>query len=143
MSEKSGKILEDVKVSVKMKLSAFWITIMFLYVYADILWLYKPGTIGEIMAGKIGPFEVSQATLLAASIVVIIPAIMVFLSLALKPKVNRWTNIIVGALFTLVNISNLLGENWVFYILFGIFEIVLTVLIVRTAWKWPAANQAT
>ena len=143
MSEKSGRILEDVKVSVKMKLSALWVAMMFLYVYADLLTFYRPGWIGEIMEGKMGPLEASQASLLAASIVVIIPAIMVFLSLTLKPKVNRWANITAGVLFTLVNIGNLIGENWAYYILFGILEIVLTVLIVWTAWKWPAANKAT
>ena len=41
--------MEDVKINVKMKLSALWVAVMFLYVYGDIFGLYKPGHIQEIM----------------------------------------------------------------------------------------------
>ena len=67
----------------------------------------------------------------------IIPAVMVFLSLTLKPRVNRWANIIFGVLYTFVNISNLIGETWAYYIFFGIVEIMLTFLIIWHASKWP------
>ena len=133
----SARILEDVKMNVKLKLSALWATMMFLYIYADVLSLFEPGQLDEMTQGRMGPFQVSQGSLLAASIVVIIPALMVFLSLTLKPSVNRWTNITLGVLFTFVNISNLIGETWVYYLLFGALEIVLTLLIVRYAWTWP------
>jgi hypothetical protein len=45
-------------------------------------------------------------------------------------------NVILGGLYTAVNIGNLIGETWAFYILFGIGEMVLTLLIVGHAWKW-------
>ncbi len=126
-----------VKINVKMKLSALWIALMLVYIYADILSNFKPGAIEKTMEGFMGPFPVTQASLLSASILMIIPAVMVFLSLALKPKVNRWANIILGVLFTLVNISNLIGEtSWIFYISFVVVEIALTLLIVGHAWKW-------
>jgi signal transduction histidine kinase len=83
-----------------------------------------------------GPFPVTQGSLLSASILMMIPAVMVFLSLTLKPKVNRWANIILGVLYTFVNISLLIGETWVFYISFVVVEIALTLLIVGYAWKW-------
>ena len=137
MTNTSARILEDVKMNVRLKLSALWAAMMFLYIYADVLSLFRPGQLDEITQGRMGPFQVSQGSLLIASIVVIIPALMVFLSLTLKPSVNRWTNITLGVLFTLVNISNLIGETWVFYLLFGALEIVLTLLIVRYAWTWP------
>ena len=73
-----------------------------------------------------GPFPVTQGSLLAASILMMIPAVMVFLSLALKPRVNRWANIILGVLYTAVNIGNLVGETWAYYIFFGIVEIALS-----------------
>jgi len=127
---------EDVKISVRLKLSALWIAMMFVYIYADIFSLYKPGVIEAMMEGRMGPFPVTQASLLTASILVIIPAVMVFLSLVLTPKAARWANIILGVLYTLVNISNLIGETWAFYILSGIVELVPTLLIVGYAWKW-------
>jgi len=128
--------MEDMKIGVKMKLSALWVAMMLLYIYADILSLFRPGQIEEMREGLMGPLPVTQASLLVASILMIIPAVMVFLSLTLKPKVNRWANVTLGVLYTLVNISNLIGETWAYYIFFGIMEIVLTLLIVWYAWKW-------
>jgi hypothetical protein len=127
---------QDVRVNVKMKLSALWVALMLVYIYCDIFSLYRTGQIEGMISGRMGPFPVTQASLLSASILMIIPAVMVFLSLTLKPNVDRWANIILGVLYTFVNISNLIGETWVYYIFSGVVEIVLTFLIVGYAWKW-------
>jgi len=128
---------EDIKINVKMKISALWAAMMLLYIYADILSLFRPGQIEEMIEGLMGPFPVTQASLLTASVLMIIPAVMVFLSLILKPKADRWVNIALGVLYTAVNISNLLGETWAYYILFGVVEIACTSLIVWYSWRWP------
>ncbi len=131
---------EDMKINVKMKLSSLWVALMLIYIYADILSNFKPGAIEKMMNGFMGPFPVTQGSLLSASILMMIPAIMVFLSLALKSNVNRWVNIILGVLYTFVNISNLFGEaSWIFYMSFGVVEIALTLLIVWNAWKWSVS----
>ncbi len=124
------------KINVKMKLSALWVTLMLVYIYCDIYSLFRTGQLEEMISGRMGPFKVTQGSLLAASILMIIPAVMVFLSLTLKPKVDRWVNIILGVLYTFVNISNLIGESWVYYIFSGVIELGLTLLIVWYAWKW-------
>ena len=95
------------------------------------------------MAGQMGPLPVTQGSLLTASILMMIPAVMVFLSLVLKPKAVRWANIILGALYTLINISNLIGETWVYYISFGVVEIALTLLIIWQSWKWMDSEGET
>jgi hypothetical protein len=128
---------EVVKINMKMKLSALWVALMLIYAYADILSLFKAGAIEKMMDGFMGPFPVTQGSLLSASILMMIPAVMVFLALALKAKVNRWVNIILGVLYTFVNISNLIGETWIYYISFVVVEIALTLLIVWFAWRWP------
>ena len=125
-------ILEDVR----MKLSALWVSMMLLYIYADILSLFRPGQVEEMIDGRMGPFPVTQGSLMTASILMIIPAVMVFLSITLMPAGNRWVNIVFGALYTIVNISNLIGEIWIYYISFGVVEIALTLLIIWYAWKW-------
>ncbi len=127
---------EDVKINVKIKLSGLWAALMFIYVYADILQQFMPGKIEKAMEGFMGPFPVTQTGLLSAAILMTIPAVMVFLCLTMKAKVNRRANILLGGLYTLVNISNLIGETWAFYILFVVVEIALTFLIVGHAWKW-------
>lgn len=129
--------MEDVKINVKIKLSALWIALMLLYIYADILSLFQPGQVQEMLEGMMGPFPATQGSLLAASILMMIPAVMVFLSLILNAKVNRGVNILFGLLYTLVNISNLIGETWVYYLSFGVVEIICTGMIIWHAWKWP------
>ena len=65
-----------------------------------------------------------------------IPSVMVFLSLVLKPRLNRWLNIVLGAIYTIIILITMPGE-WVFYIFLGVVEIALTTLVVWYAWKWP------
>ncbi len=136
-NEKSSSNLEDVKVNMKVKLSALWAALMFLYVYVDIFAFYKPGTVENILAGKVWELEITQTWALAALLLMTIPSVMIFLSLILKPKVNRWTNIIVAILYIVVSITNAIGESWVFILFGSIVEVVLLSLIVWYAWKWP------
>lgn len=136
-NKNTASTLENVKINVKIKLSALWITMMLLYIYADILSLFRPGELDEILKGFMGPFPATQGSLFVASIMMMIPAVMVFLSLVLKPRVNRGVNIVLGVLYILVNISNLIGESWAYYVAFGLIEIMFAVLIVWVAWKWP------
>jgi hypothetical protein len=138
----ADRTLVDPSVSVKVRLAGLWAAMMLLYVYADILSLFRPGQIAEIESGEIGPFDVSQSSLVIASLIVILPALMIALSLTLRASINRPANLAFGLLFTLVNISNLLGESWVYYFLFGLLEIVLTLTIVATAWNWPRRDSS-
>ena len=136
-NKKTSRNLEDVKVNVKIKLSALWVALMFLYVYVDIFAFYKPGTIENILAGKVWEFEITQAWALTALILMTIPSVMIFLSLILKPKVNRWANIIVAIFYIVVSVTTPLGESWAFIWFGSIVEVVLLSLIVWYAWKWP------
>jgi hypothetical protein len=137
IARKTGTEFENRTVDTKLKLSAAWMALIALYIYADFLSLYRPGQIDEVRRGVMGPFEVSQATLLVASLIVMIPAVMIVLSLLLSAGVNRSLNLVVAILYTLVNISNLVGEGWAYYFMFGIAEIAITLHIFFTAWRWP------
>ncbi len=127
---------EGTKINIRVKLSALWAALMLVYIYADIISLFKPGVVDEMAAGRMGPFPATQGSLFAAAILMLLPALMVALSITLKPRVNRWTNITLGVLYTFVNIGNLIGEPWAYYVLFVSAEIVLTCLITWFAWKW-------
>jgi hypothetical protein len=124
-------------VNTKVKLASAWVALIAFYIYADFLSLYRPGEIDEIRRGVMGPLEVSQATLLVASVIVMIPAVMIVLSVLLPAGVNRSLNLVLAVLYTLVNISNLVGESWAYYFLFGIAEIAITTYVFLTAWRWP------
>ena len=135
---KTARILEDVTISTKMKLSALWASVMFCYIYGDFFSFFAPGEyMTQIMAGKIGPFPVTQGSLLGVSAFMSIPCVMVFLSLILKPKASRWTNIVIGLFYTVTNGMSFLANSWAFMIYFGIIESGLTLLIVWYAYRWP------
>ena len=132
--------LEDVKINLKIKLSALWVAVMLCYAYGDILGFMKLGAIEHYIKG-IGATgsPITQVTLLGIAIIMAIPSVMVFLSLTLKPKVNRRANIILGIFYTcFIPLSMLIATSVsAFYIFLGIVEVVLTALIVWYAWKWP------
>ncbi len=50
---------EDVKVNVKLKLASLWASFMFLYIYVDYFHLYMPGSLKDILAGKVFVFNIS------------------------------------------------------------------------------------
>ena len=126
--------MEDIRVN--MKLAALWASFMFLYIYVDYFHLYMPGSIEDILAGKVFTFDISYVFLLIAMIFVVIPALMIFLSVALPAKVNRWANIIIAALYIPYMLFNLVGEAWVHMYFAAAVEVALLLLIIRYAWKW-------
>jgi hypothetical protein len=131
------KALEDIKVNVKLKLAALWTAFMFLYIYVDYFHLYMPGSLEDMLAGKVFTFEVTQAFLLIVLVLVAIPVLMIFLSVALPAKVNRWTNIIVAAVYIPYMLFNLAGEAWTHMVFGAVVEVVLLLLVIWYAWKWP------
>lgn len=133
----SNAELENSKINIKFKLMGLWITLMLLYIYADLFSFYRPGYISEVIAGFIGPLSVNQITLAASSVLMLIPAFMIIVCLFIKANALRWINIVIGALYTLVGIGNLAGEVWVYYLMYGIAEIFITITIMILAFKWP------
>jgi hypothetical protein len=134
---KNSKHLQDLKVNVKIKLAALWVTLLLIYIYVDIFGLYRPGVIEDILRGKVWEFEISQGWALGALLLMMIPSLMVFLSLILKAGVNRWVNIIVAILYIAVGIGTTIGETWAFYIVGHVVGIVVLLVIVWTASRWP------
>ena len=124
------------KIPTAIKLAGLWTTLMLLYIYCDIYATFRTGFLEEAMAGKMGPFEVSQLSLALAGALMIIPALMITANLFLKQKAAKWANIIIGGLYTLINIGNLMGETWAYYWLYGLCEIFITVVIIIVAIKW-------
>lgn len=129
--------LEDINLDVKLKLAALWVSFMFLYIYVDYFHLYMPGSLGDILAGKMFIFDITQVILLIGLVSVTIPALMIFLSVAMPAIVNRWTNISVAATYIPYTLFNLAGESWMHMVFGAITEIILLLLIISYAWKWP------
>ena len=127
----------DPQVPRQVKLAAAWTSFMCLYIYVDVLGLYKPGAVEGILNGKVFTFDITQtfaASALAASMV---PIMMIVLSTTLPPRANRMTNLVVGALLIPWMAFNLTGGEWLAYYGLGFaLELTLLAFIIRSAWTW-------
>ncbi len=127
----------------KLKLSALWASTMFCYLYCDYFELYTPEKLESMLRGDLGPMgSVTQGVLIGLSVMMAIPSLMVFMSVALPARYNKLLNIVVGAFFTLLLAWLTYSAEWYFYKFFAGIETVLTALVVWYAWRWPKAISA-
>jgi hypothetical protein len=134
---KDKPALLDHKVDTKLIIMSAWITIMCLYMYCDIFSLYRPGYIDSIARGKMGFLDISQMSLFFASLLMVIPSMMIFASALAVARVGRIVNLVISPIYFLVNIGNLLAESWAYYYLFGLLELGLVILIFIISLRWP------
>jgi len=133
----SHERLEELPVGVPVKLAALWAGFMFLYIYVDYFALYMPGKVTDILNGKVFVFDITHRFLLVALVSVTVPALMIFLSVALPARVNRWANLSVATVYIPYSLFNLAGEAWMHMVVGAVVEVFLLCLIIRYAWKWP------
>src|ERR671910_1482533 len=129
-------------VSVRVKISALWTSLLFVFAYVDLFSLYRPDFRADLEAGEIAGFMINQSFLLGTTAYVVIPSLMVFLALVLRPRVNRIANIALGILYALTIIAGAIGE-WNYYILGSAIEVALLAAIVYYAWTWPKESPST
>jgi len=129
----------DTQVDVKLVLCALWIAMLFVFAYVDIFGFLRADVLNAALDGKVATtgFTINQVFLTFTLIYILLPALMVVLSLLLKPRVNRIINIVVSLLYIITIIGSAIGETWVYYLLGSFIEVILLVAIARTAWKWP------
>ncbi|MBT2620512.1 MULTISPECIES: DUF6326 family protein [Chryseobacterium] len=129
--------LEDIPVNIKIKLAGLWTSVTLCYLYGDYFELYIPGKAQGLVDGT--NLLDTPIKLFLASLLLSIPAVMVFLSLILKATINRIFNIIFGIFFTgiMLLIAVTSFSAWqTFYVFLAILESIITLLIVWYAWKW-------
>ena len=117
---------------VRIKLSALWISLMLTYLLGDVLRIFS----GDFSAGEIGEMQVSQGMYLGMAILMVVPVLMVFLSLTLGYKANRWANIILAIFFFAFNLIGLPTYPSAYDRFLIIVGLLLNVLTVWYAWKW-------
>lgn len=135
------RTLEDKSVNVKVKLALLWVALMFLYIYNDIFSMYQPGHVADLVEGHVEGVQFTPALLLGAALLMAIPSFMILLSLILKAGVNRLVNLIAAAFQILVLIGTQFvgeGETWLYWRFNELLEAIFLVIIIITAWKWPA-----
>ncbi len=136
-----SKSLTDYSINIKIKLAALWTALMFLYVYADFFQLMTPKKLEKMINLQTPMGPTSPEILVIFSVILIIPALMIFLSVFLKPQINKWLNIIVALIYasmSILIIVSTIGDQWhTFYVLYNFVEAIVFSIIIWQAWKWP------
>lgn len=139
--------LEDLGIPVQAKLAAAWTSFMFLYAYVDILAFYKPGVVDDILVGIVWEFDITQTWAITALTLLAIPILMVVLSMTLRARANRITNLIVGSTqvpFAAFNAVGEVGEPWMYFYVLGVaLELIVLAFILRSAWTWPRRSMSS
>ena len=129
--------MEDIRV----RLSVLWLFATLNYIYADVFFCID--VLGSGNGGQ-RVLHFSQGAWLAVAILMEIPIAMILLSRTLKPRANRWANIVAGILETaavlltsfILPAFHRMGASS-YYLFFGAVEVICTALIVWYAWRWP------
>lgn len=140
MTMKSNQLF-SFDVNIKIKLGFLWATIMSLYIYADYFNLMTPDSLKNMMELQTPVGPATPGILVAFSILLIIPALMISGSVLLQPVWSKWLNIIFGFIYgtisALMIIFNITSQWMMFFILYQVAELLIFALIIWIAWNWP------
>lgn len=126
------------RVERRVVLSSLWMVVMLNLLTADLLSLFIPGAANSV-ADFAGDTPVALWMLGAAALIEV-GILMVALSRVLKRGVNRWANI-GAAMLTLTFVVGG-GSTYPHHLLIAAVEVVCLLLIIWTAWTWPAPGAA-
>jgi heme A synthase len=127
--------MEDVRII----LSVLWLIGEVTLLTFLVLEYMEQGVMEEIIAGNMRGRPLGQGTLLFYAVSLLIPLIMAFLSLTLNYSMIRWANIIMGVIYALLYLGDLIAHLKVPYayaVLMGIASVVTQLLIVWYTWTW-------
>jgi hypothetical protein len=143
VSTSGSAFVEDAKIGIRLKISALWVVLLFLYAYGDIFGFFKPGQIEDVVSGEISGIEITGGFLFAVSVYVAIASVMIFLTLVLRPAAARWSNVLLAIVYIATIVAAAIGES-AYYWFLSVVEIAALALVVRYAWTWPReTNGAT
>ncbi|TCM50115.1 DUF6326 family protein [Kribbella sp. VKM Ac-2568] len=126
------------RIDTRLRISALWVAMLFVFAYVDLFSLYRPDVRADLEAEKLSAFDINQTFLFSTTLYIVIPSLMVYLTLVMRPRTNRVVNMIVAAGYGLTVIGSAVGE-WNYYILGSAIETILLALVIHHAWTWPKA----
>ena len=124
----------------KTRIAVLWVFMAVAMSVHSIMGFMEPGMIEEIMSGAVEGVALTPGMLVFMTLFWLVPLWLAFVSMTVKDSCNRWTNFILGIIFTLLNIFHFiehLAEPSAAQILIIGSTVVVTALIAWYAWKWP------
>jgi len=120
--------MQDTKVT----LSIIWIAVMLTYLLGDVIRIFS----GDTVLGEIEGAKFTQGMGLGIAALMVTPILMVVLTLILPHGVNRWTNIVVAALWFLFNLVGLPTYKGHYDKFLLAVSMVFNAVTIWMAWKW-------
>lgn len=118
--------------NVRIKLSALWAALMLSYLLGDVLRVFS----GDFEAAAATMEQISGGFYLGMAVLFTIPIAMVVLSMTMGYKANRWANIILPAVFFVINIIGLPTYPSLYDKFLNVVGLVFNLLTIRYAWAW-------
>ncbi len=115
---------------IKAKLSTLWIVVMINLLFADILSII----VELVNRNTLDILGEVTFTMAIAAVITNIPILMIYYSRSLNYKLNRILNIIASCITILFVIGG--GSLLPHYIICASIEVIILIVIIRTAWKW-------
>lgn len=122
----------------KIKISMLWLFASIAFLTHQILVLMEPGIIAHLMAGEAEGQKIGPELILFFAILMLVSMLMAFLSLTLKDSMNRWVNIIVGAVFAVlwsVGVVDAVQSAYWGGALMTLSAVAASAMIIWYAWK--------
>ncbi|WP_203337570.1 DUF6326 family protein [Nocardioides limicola] len=124
-------------IDTRIKIAALWTAVLFVFAYVDLFSLYRPDVRADLDAGRLFVFDITEVFLLATTLYVVVPSLMVYLSLVLPRRINRPTNITLAVVYAVTILGSAVGE-WGYFIFGSVVEVALLATLVWHAWTWRA-----
>ena len=133
----------------KARLSVLWLTMAIGAATSWILSVMMPGTIEEIMSGEMGELplgEGMEGMILLYAVFFLIPMVVAILCLTLNVSVNRWLSFVLGIIWGLWMVFEIVGHitmgetAFIGMWLMMVAGLVISAYIAYFAWKLPKAK---
>ena len=133
---------QDTRLDVKVVLSGLWVAVLLVFVFVDLFGFWRADVVqGALDAEVPGQgLAIGQAFLVGALGYVLVPILMVVVSLTARAGVNRWANLVTSLAYAVSIAALAIGEEWVYYVVGSVVEVLLLLVVARTAWSWPSAS---
>jgi len=117
---------------IRSTLSIIWVAVMLTYLLGDVIRIFA----GDFIPGEINGAKFTQGMGLGIAALMVTPILMVVLTILLPQGANRWTNIIVAALWFIFNLIGLPTYTGHYDKFLLAVSMILNLVTIWSAWNW-------
>ena len=116
----------------RVQLSVCWVTLMLIYLLGDVLRLYEKGQAAALIDGK----PMTQAHLLMAALMMVIPILLALGMVFLPRGFARWVSIIGSLMLFIVNVFGIASYSGLFDRVLIVISLALNAFTAVWTWLW-------